>query len=496
MLEMSDIEEIKKLIDDYKLSFSEVSRITGWDRRTIKKWYYSKSYPSYQRSTQPQPVKDRIIVYIKRWIEEDNESIRKGKIRKIRTAAKMYDDLVSLGIECSERSVRKYVNELKPQEVFIEQEYFPAQDMQVDWGSLNIDFENGINTKVNLFVATLPYSNTRFVVPYIKTDSLSFFDGHIKAFEFFGGVPKRIRYDNLSSAVTKVLKGPNREETNKMKYFKSFFNFESNYCNIAKGNEKGSVENAVGFVKRRLLSGNLIFKDYNDLKKYLFTKCRDELNKSHYRKKKLIKELLTEEILKFKPIPLERFDNSQKTPGKVSNTLMIHYDGVRYSVPDKYCRKSVIIKADTEYIEIYYQEKLIAKHKRTYSVFNKEVYDFRHYLPVLFVKSRALTNAKCIIRSNFPSIFWKYLDGLNSRLENGNREMVKILLLHKKYDIDNIFFSMEWCYEHRSYSYDAILVTLKEITVSKSKVEKINKTYPETQDMPLDLKKYDKLIGV
>ena len=288
MLEMSDIEEIKKLIDDYKLSFSEVSRITGWDRRTIKKWYYSKSYPSYQRSTQPQPVKDRIIVYIKRWIEEDNESIRKGKIRKIRTAAKMYDDLVSLGIECSERSVRKYVNELKPQEVFIEQEYFPAQDMQVDWGSLNIDFENGINTKVNLFVATLPYSNTRFVVPYIKTDSLSFFDGHIKAFEFFGGVPKRIRYDNLSSAVTKVLKGPNREETNKMKYFKSFFNFESNYCNIAKGNEKGSVENAVGFVKRRLLSGNLIFKDYNDLKKYLFTKCRDELNKSHSIEKNML----------------------------------------------------------------------------------------------------------------------------------------------------------------------------------------------------------------
>lgn len=493
---MCDIEKIKELKNKEGLSFRQISEVLGINRKTVSKWYKSKDFPKYKRKNQTSPVKEKLIQLIKDWIEEDIKRIKKGKRKRVRTSAKMYDDLTEIGIKCSESSVRNYVRELKPKEVYIEQEYFPAEDMQVDWGTVNIDFEKDITVKVNIFVATLPYSNTRFVYPYIKADSTSFFDGHIRAFEFFGGVPKRIRYDNLSSAVYKVLKGSNRKEQERMIYFKTFFDFETNYCNIAKGNEKGSVEKAVGYVKSRYLSGNKVFKHFADLKKYLFNKCRGELNKAHYRKGKPIKELLIEETSKLKPIPSERFDNSSKITAKVSSTLTVQYVGVRYSIPAKYCKRIVLIKADTEYVEIYYKDKVIAKHNRSYSVFNKEIYDFRHYLPVLINKSRALPNAKCIVRSNFPTIFSKYLDGLNSRNENGNREMVKILLLHKTYNIKDIFFSMEWCYEHKSFSYDSVCITLKEITERKCKVETIKKAYPETQDMPLNLKKYDKLLEV
>ena len=495
MISMSEIAKIKTLVDKKGLSFNEISKITGYNWRTVKKWYYSKEFPQYNRKKNHTPIKNNIIGYIEKWIEEDIEMIKKGKIKKIRTDTKMYNDLVDMGIKCSERSVNRCSSDFRPKEVFIEQEYYPAEEMQVDWGIIEVDFENEIRCKVNIFVATLPYSNTKFVYPYMKSDTQSFFDGHIRAFEFFEGVPKRIRYDNLSSAVKKVLKGFNRVEQDKMIYFKTFFGFETNYCNVAKGNEKGSVENAVGYAKRRYLSGNIVFKGLDELRKYLYDYCKRDLDKHHYRKRKLIKELLLEEQSQLSPIPDNNFDNSMKILAKVRSTLMISYNGVRYSVPDRYCGKTVTIIANINKIKIYYNAKLIAEHERTHSVFCTEVYDYTHFLLALERKPRALSNAKCIAKSNFPPIFRKYLDGLNSRKENGNREMVRILLLNKNYSLKDIFFAMEWCYEHRIFSYDAVVLTLKDTTSGRPRIEAIKKAYPETKDMPLNLQKYDKLIG-
>jgi transposase len=497
MLNMEEIDRIKDLIDNKGLSYSEVSRLTGYDRKTISKWHKSKSFPEYTREKNSSPVKDNIIDHIKNWIEEDIALIEKGKRKKIRSDRKMHRDLMGMGIRCSERSVNRYSAEYRPKEVFIEQEYNPGEDMQVDWGEIYLDFEADKRIKVYIFVATLPYSNSKYVRAYLKCDSQSFFDGHIRAFEFFGGIPKRIRYDNLSSAVKKVLKGSNRLEQDRMIYFKNFFGFETNYCNVAKGNEKGSVENAVGYAKRMYLSDNKTFKDTARLNKYLFSNCRSDLNNAHYRKGRTIKELLSDEIPCFKPIPdCEKFDNSLKLACKVRNTLTVQYDGVRYSVPSKYSGMNVTLVVDMDYVSVYKYDKLIARHYRLYKHFGKEVYDFRHYLPALIKKPGALPNAKCIARSYFPVIFNKYLDGLNSRTEYGNREMVKILMLHKDYKLKDIFFSMEWCYEHRSFSFDAVNMTLKELHNKRPSVEKVSKAYPETEDMPLNLKKYDKLIGV
>lgn len=129
---MDEISKIKYLKDKRKLSYRQISNITGYDWRTIKKWYESNDFPQYKRNKQHSPVKDKIIQYIKDWIEEDSNLIRKGKLIKTRTASKMHEDFINMGIECSVRTVQKYVAENKPKEAFIEQEYFPAEDMQVD----------------------------------------------------------------------------------------------------------------------------------------------------------------------------------------------------------------------------------------------------------------------------------------------------------------------------------------------------------------------------
>ncbi|MBN1186447.1 MAG: IS21 family transposase [Bacteroidales bacterium] len=492
---MQNIDQIKELKYVHNLSYRQIQNITGHDRRTIKKWIKSNQFPEYKREKNTSPIKDRICPYIKQWIEEDQALIKKGQRNRIRTAATMHADLNRLGIPCSASTVRYYVSEMKPKEVFIPLSYNPGEDLQVDWGIYEVSFANEISLKVNLFVATLPYSNTRFVYPYIKADTMSFLDGHKKAFEFIGGIPKTITYDNLSSAVKKILSGPNREETDRMLHFKNFFDIQTNYCNVARGNEKGSVENGVGYVKRRYLQGQLAFNNFDELRKYLVQRCTEDLQQSHYSKGKIIYQLLKEEQEHLRPIPAEDFDISFKKPVVSSSTLFIDYDGVRYSIPSDYCKKQILLKATPEDINFYSGDKLIAYHKRTQKFLENEVSDFRHYLPVLLTKSRAVDKARCIKNADFPKVFWDYLKKLKQRTVNGNREMVKILLLHKIYDLKDIFFAIEWCLEHNSYSYDAVLMSLQNVTKNTIQKENLTKSYHQVKDYSTDLNKYDELLG-
>jgi len=495
---MIEISEVKRLKDECGLSFREISNRTGLARKTVSKWYYSKDYPEYSRQKETSPKKDLIIPYLKLWINEDIKHIKKGQRKKIRPASTMWHQLKELGIKVSESTVRTYTRELKPKEAFIPLDYEPGIDMQVDWGEIKIAFSENRFMKVYLFVASLPFSNARFVYPYFKNDWLCFADGHKRAFDFFGGIPKRITYDNLSSAVKKVLSGINREEQDRMLYLKSFYGFETNYCAVAKGNEKGSVESSVGFFKRRFLGSHQEFKDFDCLKEHLANACITQLDTKHYRKKsQTIFDLLTQEQEKLSPLPEQEFESSLILSLKSNKSSMISYDGVSYSIPSDYCQKELSVKVRAfDLIFVNAKNEEIARHKRSHKALATEVYNFRHYLPVLLKKSRAFDKARCIKQSDFPKSFWDYLNGLQKHQKNGNREMVRILMLEKDYRLKDIFFAMDWGIEHKTFSYDSLKLTLKEMSKEMRPVELVRKKYPKITEHDFNLSKYDELLGV
>jgi hypothetical protein len=292
-----------------------------------------------------------------------------------------------------------------------------------------------------------------------------------------------------------VLRGTSREEQDRMIHFKSYYDFASNYCNVAKGNEKGSVENGVGYAKRRYLSGNFNVRDFDELRHYLMRRITEDLHDIHYKEKKEVEDLLAEEKTSFLKIPDIPYDCSKKIITKSTKTLYVEYDGVKYSIPSEYCQKAITLKASCDEIIISCSDKEIAKHTRAHKAFQKEVYDFRHYLPALYKKPRALDNAKCIKNASFPKIFWTYLAELKNRSFDANRDMVRILLLHKHYDIKNIFFAMEWGHTNKAYSYDTILMTIKELKREKTKPETIKKIYPTVTVNSTGLDKYNTLLG-
>lgn len=499
MITMSMVDRIKHYKDVDKLSFTEIANVMGIDRKTVSTWYKCKKLPQYKRTKTNATIKQKIMPYLKHYVNEDTQLIQQGKRKSYRSAPVIKELLEEMGIKAGESTIRKYLAQLRPKEAFIPLVYEPGCDMQVDWGELVIPFEHEIRMKVYLFVATLPYSNTRFIYPYFRQDSVCFFDGLVKAFHFLGGVPKRITFDNLTTAVKKVLSGYERIEQDKMLHFKHVFGFQTQYCNVAKGNEKGSVENGVKYAKKRFLGGNRIFHNFDELRSYLMTCCEKALERRHYKHSSMtIGHLLTDERECFLPLPEEGYESFSLVHLKSSKMCLISVDGVHYSVPSRFSQRKVSVKLTSEEIIVYdiaNPLEEIARHQRTHKVFQQSILDVKHYLPVLMKKPRALEYAACIKHAPMPQIFWDFLEMLKKHHSNPNVEMIKILNLMNSHTLKDIFFAMEWCYEHRSYSYDAVKICLSDITKQQFLLEPLTKSYPEVNTVPCNLDRYDLLLG-
>ena len=139
--------------------------------------------------------------------------------------------------------------------------------------------DNGIERKLQFFVMRLCYSKAPFVYPYEKANLESFLDGHVRAFEYFGGVPHRIAYDNLKCAVIKVGKGQHRRLTKRFRELRAWYLFETRFCNVARGNEKGDVENLCKRSERTYLSPQPSIDGIDQLASKLFDDCQNDLSR-------------------------------------------------------------------------------------------------------------------------------------------------------------------------------------------------------------------------
>jgi hypothetical protein len=126
----------------------------------------------------------------------------------------------------------------KRREAYLPLKFDPGMDAQVDWGEAEVEMA-GERVMAQVFLMRLNYSRVRFVMAFPFQKQEAFLEGHVSAFHFLGGVPRRITYDNLKTAVFKLLEGHNRVEQEAFKAFRSHCLFQSNYCNRGQGHEKG-----------------------------------------------------------------------------------------------------------------------------------------------------------------------------------------------------------------------------------------------------------------
>ena len=373
----------------------------------------------------------------------------------------------------------------------VPQTYRPADGATFDFGEAQVVM-NGIERKVHLACMRLDYSSKFFVCALPSQRSEGLYASHIDAFQYLGGVPERIRYDNMKQAVAKILKGRKRQEQSLWVAFRSHFLFEADYCAPGKGQEKGGVENLVGYVRRNFLVPLPEVEDFHSLNAYLVDCCERD---SHERTRwgKTVHDLWLEEKEKLRPLPEKMPEACVLATAKVNRRQMVRFASNWYSVPPQYVGKTVTVKAFVFQVIIALAEKVIAVHARSYD-HGEEVLDPHHYLPVLLRKPGAFERATPIISWPLPPVYETYRRRLKERHEGsqGIREYIRILMLLKDHPVDEVTTALEKALSYGIFSADGVVNLLSQVHQPATEIVSLQVNSPPV--LPNRVEQFDLLL--
>ncbi len=373
------------------------------------------------------------------------------------TAKKILEILQSEGFTGGYTIVKDAVREIKKtsKEVFMPLSQRPGE-AQVDFGQAVVKF-NGTLKKVMFFVMSMVHSDAMFVMAFPRECTEAFMEAHVRAFDFFGCVPRRISYDNTRIAITKILTHHKRQYTAEFKRLISHYLFEPHFCNVRRPNEKGIVEGSVKYSRLNFMVPVPQVKDYDELNRLLRDCCQSDLDRILRGKCSMTKhQLLAEDCIAAIALPDDKFDYRKTTSTFASSESLVRYDTNDYSVPISSAHHQTTIKASVRFIEVYQIDKLIAKHHRCWDR-EQQIFEPMHYLELLERKPGALDHARPLEDWQLPVCFNTYRRCLETHRDNGTKEYIQILLLLKKYSIRQIAKAITRALNYRIYCYDAIL---------------------------------------
>jgi len=335
--------------------------------------------------------------------------------------------------------------------------------------------------------------------PFQKQEA--FFEAHIQAFHFFGGVPRRITYDNLKTAVYKILEGKKRQEQQAFKEFRSYYLFESNYCTPAQAHEKGGVENDVGYAQRNFFSPILEVESFQELNAILRKACEQDMQRRTRGQKKLVAELWQAEKGFFLPLPTRDFPACTTRVVKPNNYLQVVYDTNRYSVPYDYRDRQLVLRAFPFRIELLYLDDVIADHPRCFEK-ERDILDPLHYLALLVQRPGAFEHAKPLRnwRKQWPKSYERLLQELQENQADGRgvREFLEILKLHQEYPEKLVAKAIEMALELGAAHLDGVQLCLRQLLEPEPQIRSLDlSSHPELGQIgnqPLDLGQYDRLL--
>jgi len=399
MLKMTQVEYIKFLREQGR-SISEIAGKLEINWRTAKKYADSPTnlsgLPPRKRKS---PVMGPYMDTVDTWLEEDGLMPTKQR----RTATAIYRQLLQLGFEGSDRTVREYVRQRRLKmrrtspEQFVKLEHIPGE-AQVDFGHFKaIQAKDEKVIEYPFLVMSFPYSNASLCRVLPAENSECFLTGLRTMFEEIGGVPREIWFDNLPAAVKKVLAGTSRELTKQFKEFGWHYRFEAKFCNCARGNEKGHVEGKVGYIRRNWMSPMPVIDDIDEFNAYMQKEMVLDRDRDHSIKKVRISELWKHDMAALRQLPTFAFEPARSFKAVVNRYGDIKVDSQTYHVPKAVTGQEVFVKLLWDKLEVFdkYGEERIAEIARDYLGQAKQI-DWLSVLQVYRNKPRALERGRYI----------------------------------------------------------------------------------------------------
>lgn len=464
MIKVDEKERIRRAYFFQRKSIRQIAREFHHARRTVRKAIYDPAPPQYTRVVPAtKPVLGPFAAIIDRWLDEDLSSPKKQR----HTARRVYHRLVEEhGFKGGESTVRRYVRQHRPRErqVYIPLEYDPGSDAQCDFGTAYVVIGDKLE-QVQLFCLRLCYSTRSFVIAFPHQKQEAFFEGHVAGFDFLGGVPGNIWYDNLSAAVNNLVKGKGHrvQEQESFIAFRSHYLFQSRFCNPGEAHEKGLIENLVGYARRNFLVPLPRVSSFQELNEFLLERCLKEDQRRLRGKSKTIGELWLEEKARLLPLPEHAYPCCKVCVAKPNSLSLVTFQTNRYSVPVDYAYEKLTLKAFVDRVELSAGEKVVAVHRRSYGR-EEDIIDPLHYLPLLRERLRAFPYAKAIRRWHWPDVFDCYLAALRVRHQNGaaTREFIQTLELCSSYPEEEVAQAMDQALAWHAPSLDAVSHILKQ----------------------------------
>jgi transposase len=444
---MDIIYEIRRRHLIQKQSISAIAREMHLSRPTVRKYLNTVEEPKYER-VQPAPQKfGQFEDILTIWLEAESQLARARR----RTAHRLFEGLQEIGYVGAYDSVQRFVKRWKAShrgpkvtQAFVPLVFAAGDACQFDWSHEQVEL-GGILQTIKVAHFRLAYSRQMFVVAYPRETQELVLDAHNRAFQFFGGVPNRLIYDNLKTVVDAIFAGKERQFNRRFLCLANHYLFEPVACTPASGWEKGQVENQVGNVREWLFTPLARFASFVQLNAWLATRCQELAQRSHpTQSQRTIAACFADEQPLLRPITAS-FDGYVEHMMRVSSTCLVRADRNRYSVPASAAGQAVSVRLTADQVRIVAHGAVIAAHPR---IFGRDqlVCDPWHYLPVLEKKPGALRNGAPFTQWDLPKPIQVVRDKMLKQ-PKGDRAFVELLMLAGEAGLDALTVACELALE-------------------------------------------------
>jgi transposase len=435
-------------------SEGQVAREYGLARETVRKMMRYSTPPGYRRQQPPKrPKLDPWVGVIDQILEEDRTRPRKQR----HTAKRIYQRLrEEHGFVGGYTIVKDYVRlrRLRQREIFVPLVH-PPGEAQADFGEALVVI-GGQQRKAHYLAMDLPQSDDCFVMAFPAETTEAFLEGHHRAFAYFGGVPRRILYDNTKLAVVQILGDGTRTKTQAFSELQSHYLFQERFGRPGKGNDKGKVEGLVGYARRNFLVPVPRCASWEELNIRLLEQCRQRRQERLRGHRQTIGERFEQDREALLPLPATPYEACDKRAGRVSSLSLVRYRGNDYSVPVRWGHREVLVKGYVHEVVISCGAEVIARHRRSYER-GDMIFDPLHYLALLEQKTNALDQAAPLAGWELPEEFLQLRQLLEARLgKRGRREYVQVLRLLESFSVAELTAALQDALRMRAISFDAV----------------------------------------
>jgi transposase len=467
----------------------ELARRFGLDVKTIRRAVGQEAFPAKRysplRGRSLDPYRDEIVAWLK--AEPRLSAKRIGRLLEEKAGF------------VPERTVRQYVAtiraETSPKEAFVHRTHAPGDTMEVDFG-MSLARVAGRLQRIHFLVATLPASNGYFAKGYLVERLECLLDGILEAFRWFGGLTRRVVLDNTSLAVREVLKGSERAENRAFQAFRGALPVEADFCAPRKGNEKGSVERGVAYVRNNCFRPMPEVTSLNELNGEILEELVKDQDRRRLPDGRSIVEALLGERECLRPIPLFLPDPCRTLSRVADKFGHVRLDGVMYSIPIRQAYRSVLLKAFCDRIEIVAEGEVIAVHARSFERATS-VLDPLHVLSLLEMKHRAVPESTAIQQWKLPEIFHDLRAKLRSSTRHPDKEWISILRLLETHPIEEVEPAVAEALDRGSARLETVRMVLRQRAGHFEKPTPLAVPYPELASIDVlepELSSYDALV--